>query len=314
MVDGEGNILPETETWKQWDSLFAYPHNIVINLDCLQSPNYIEGREVVPGLVGRAWIEDKERRWNADKTGKDPRYMARVRGIKPDTSIDTVISREIYRSCVGRALAWWSGKFCSIGVDPALTGTDDMVISVMESGKLIGEEIMPKCEAPEACSFMAVAQRKYFPSGCTMVVDCDGLGAPIAQFYRAMKPDNVNVIEFHGSSTDKEQVSPEFHNHRAEAAFYAKQRMESGHIALDGNDDAMEEGTCEKYFMNTRGKIQIEDKDDIKERIGRSPGRWDARKLAIWGFKTAQKIKGKDAWGEPSGSRSMAPGLSAMSA
>lgn len=31
VVDAEGNILPETETWKRYDMLFGYPHHIVIN-------------------------------------------------------------------------------------------------------------------------------------------------------------------------------------------------------------------------------------------------------------------------------------------
>ena len=31
VLDAQGNILPETETWKQWDRLFGYPHTVVIN-------------------------------------------------------------------------------------------------------------------------------------------------------------------------------------------------------------------------------------------------------------------------------------------
>jgi DNA-binding beta-propeller fold protein YncE len=31
VVDAQGNILPETENWKQWDHLFGYPHDVVIN-------------------------------------------------------------------------------------------------------------------------------------------------------------------------------------------------------------------------------------------------------------------------------------------
>lgn len=31
VVDRAGNIRPETETWKKWDRLFAYPHHVVIS-------------------------------------------------------------------------------------------------------------------------------------------------------------------------------------------------------------------------------------------------------------------------------------------
>jgi hypothetical protein len=69
--------------------------------------------------------------------------------------------------------------------------------------------------------------------------------------------------------------------------------MEQGLISLDDNDVALEEATGELYFVNLRGKIQIEDKADIKERLGRSPNIWDARKLAIWGMQFAPIIKPK---------------------
>ena len=40
-----------------------------------------------------------------------------------------------------------------------------------------------------------------------------------------------------------------------------------------------------QYFENKQGMIQIEDKADIKERLGRAPGLGDAFIMLQWGFK-----------------------------
>ena len=45
-------------------------------------------------------------------------------------------------------------------------------------------------------------------------------------------------------------------------------------------DDLMEE----EYFENKRGVIQIEPKEDLKERLERSPGLGDAYKMLQWAF------------------------------
>ena len=71
--------------------------------------------------------------------------------------------------------------------------------------------------------------------------------------------------------------------------------MDQGLISLDDNEAAMEEAIAEKYFINLRGKMQIEEKADLKELIGRSPDRWDARKLGIWGMQFAPVIRPIDA-------------------
>lgn len=303
-----GNPLHNTGRFAQM--IDDTTRNIVIRMDCLNSPNYIAKKQILPGVCSYEWVEDKRARWNADGMEKDPRWLARVRGIKPDSSIWNVISQKLYDSCIDRACAWWSDQRGTIGVDPALGGADDMVVSVMKSGKLVRELVIAKCDAPEACSHIAVMQKEEFPDGgCVVVVDCDGLGAPIAQFYRKMLPQTrlpINLVEFHGSCSDHNIVDPMYQNHRAECAHYAKERMAAGHICLDTNEQARQEAIIEEYFINTRGKIQLEDKSDIKDRIGRSPGRWDARKLAIWGFKFAEPIKKTDKWRDGSGS-SMIP-------
>ena len=149
----------------------------------------------------------------------------------------------------------------------------------------------------EGCSYIVSLQKKWFPDGQIVVaIDCDGLGGPFADILRSMISDhlNIRILEMHGSSTDKEKVNSDYFNLRAQLSFHAKEQMEKGLISFDDNQYAREEALEEQYFVGLKGKIQIEDKLDLKERLGRSPNRWDARKLGIWGLQYATDIKAKD--------------------
>lgn len=307
-----GNPLRSTGEFA--NSIRNTTRNSVINLSCLDSPNVIAGAEIIPGLVSKRWVEDKRIAYGEGS----PLWQSKVLGLIPDVNIDAIVSDALWSKCLTKNLTFWSDKRGSIGVDPGRYGDDDMVISVFESGELKEEIVIPKCSAPEGCSKVVIAQKKHFPQGgCVLVFDCDGLGGPYLDITKQMIPDELNCrfIEIHGASTDKEVVSPEYQNVRAEMAFYAKEMMEKGAISFgyDASELARQEATGEQYYVNIRGKNQVEDKDDIKERIGRSPNRWDARKLAIWGFKYAQPIKPKDRW-KSDPERSMAPDITAMTA
>ena len=76
-----------------------------------------------------------------------------------------------------------------------------------------------------------------------------------------------------------------YQNMRAEAAFVTQDRARAGRAGLDWRDtELIEDLAEEEYFTNKRGLIQIEDKEDIKERLKRSPGRGDAYKMLQWAF------------------------------
>lgn len=295
-------------------------NNTVIVLDAYDSINVKSGLQKIPGIVSAKWVAEKEKAWNHDGSGKDPRYQARVRGKLPTSAINAIISRELYDRCIHRELTWWSTLYGTVGVDPALTGTDDMVISIFKSGKLVGEEIIPYNENEAvAAGKIQIQVNSYFPTGgCVVVIDSDGLGIKVKKEYDKMVPNNVlnpiTVVEYRGSCNDRAIVDKDYANIRAQAHFYAKQRMMDGHISLNDCLLSREEATACLYFTNNRGHLQVEDKDDLKTRIARSPNRWDARVCGIWGFRTAQKIRVKDAWADDSNGRSIGSGVSGMSA
>ena len=290
--------------------------NRVLHLDAYQSPNVIAGYEMIPGMVSKAWVEDKEKKWNADRTGTDPRYRSKVRGLLPLTSLNTVISDALYDKCISKTIIQ-AVKHGVIAVDPARFGDDDMVISVFDSGRLIDEKAIPKCDAVVGAGEVMIMQKKHFPQGqIAMIFDCDGLGGPFLDIAKKMLPDNMDItwIEYKGSLTDHAVIDPQYQNLRAQAHFFAKEQMEAGLVSFDENEEAKEDMTEAEYFVNLRGKIQIEEKEDIKERLGRSPGRGDARVMGIWGLQFASVVKPKDMYNQQRKSSMVPTRYSAWSA
>ena len=189
-----------------------------------------------------------------------------------------------------------------------------MVISVYESGRLIDEKAIPKCDAVAGAGEVVMMQKKHFPEGQIAVAfDCDGLGGPFLDIAKKMTPDELGVIwvEFHGCSTD---CDPQYQNQRAEAHYFMAEQMKEGQVCLDENEEAKEDMTEVEAWTNLRGKIQIEDKDDIKARLGRSPNKGDSRILGIWASKFAPIIKAKDMYSRPGRSTMVPSTHSAMGA
>ena len=145
-----------------------------------------------------------------------------------------------------------------------------------------------------------------------IIIDCDGLGQPIADFIRKIKPEGVALEEIHAQGKPDDE---QYYNLAAEMWFYAKAEAEAGRERIPDDEYLKQELQERKYFVNVRGKIQLETKDDVKDRIGRSPNRADSWIMNVWGRKSVKVIHSKDAWSDRGSHREVSAGApSAMSA
>jgi len=62
--------------------------------------------------------------------------------------------------------------------------------------------------------------------------------------------------------------------------------LEDGLIALPRDEALFDELAAIRWRATSNGKIQIEPKDDLKNRLGRSPDRADAVVLAFSGWRS----------------------------
>ncbi len=268
-------------------------NNIVFNFSCLDNPNYKHRKEMIPGLASYAWVEDKRRKWGED----DPRWYGRVLGQIPETSVNTVLGADEIEHMKSRH-GFLSQHAANAGVslDPAGEGIDDNIMMGGNGGEIL--ETVAKTKVPPSTSAIKAVELCKGINGSFIIIDCDGVGIGTYQELKKLSPHYLNgiqIIKFHGSAPSEFEVDGKrvYQNMRAEAAFVTKQRGKDGRAALDvGDSELIEDLGEEEYFTNKRGLIQIESKEDIKDRLERSPGRGDAYKMLQWAFSKGYKLIG----------------------
>jgi phage terminase large subunit len=283
-----GNPLRTTGTFAR--AIDDTTNNIVIHLDALDSPNYLEKKILIPGMASYEWIEKRRKLWNPEGTEDDPRWLARVRGRKPFTSIDTLFTDDLIERMITQDPRVTVRKIVT-SCDPARMGDDEQVIYGGISGRIVKQDIKPQCKSTESCSLILQMTKEIGANH--IIIDCDGLGGPIADFVDDLKPDGITLQEVHSEGKPEDE---QYDNLKAEMWFYAKQEAEAGRERIPDDEYLKQELQEMKYFINARGKIQIESKDDLKDRIGRSPDRADAWVMNVWGRKSSAVIHKKDAW------------------
>jgi len=211
----------------------------------------------------------------------------RVKGQFPSESINSIITEkdmELMKSRHG-FLAQHSIN-AGVALDPSGEGKDFCEFIAGKGGEVVDKHTEPNM-APSVQAVFSVQMCKRI-QGNFVAVDCDGIG--IGAYQELMKLDDkyldgIDIIKFHGSSPSDIEIGGRraYQNQRAEAAFVTQSRARRGIAAIDDNNkELIEDLTEEQYFVNNRGLIQLEDKKDIKERLGRSPGKGDAYKMLQW--------------------------------
>ena len=270
-------------------------NNIVLQMSCLDNPNYKEKKTVVPGLCSYAWVEKRREMWGED----DPRWQGRVLGILPTTSIDTVFHAELIKSMIGRETRQTEVRR-GFAIDVARFGDDETVIYGGTNGMVEEQDIYAGLSTTTTAA-RGIMLRNKMGGGNFAVVDGDGVGGGTIDTLNDMAIEGLDIVEIHSSGKPE---SDEYQNLRAEMWFTAKKRAEEGRASIPDDDLLKEELEEVKYFINKRGKIQIESKEDLRDadRLGRSPDRADDWIYLQWGFEQADPMpKNKDGWAADDG-------------
>ena len=137
---------------------------------------------------------------------------------------------------------------------------------------------------PETADGSAMAGRiiAHRRDSCPVIIDSGGgYGGAITQ---RLKDNSIDATAFNGANTstartmDKAQLA--FFNKRAEAYWRFREALnpdqEGGSAVALPPDDELKADLAAVHWSLERNGIKIEPKADIKERIGRSPGKGDA--------------------------------------
>ena len=248
----------------------------VETLSCLDHPNIIANDIVMPGVTP-AFVEEYR------KLGEDsPEWASRILGEFPESDEFSLIT---LRMIAQAANPCGITEDAHIGLDVARFGGDRNVLVVTKDRTVIDRIGWTGADLMETTGRAIEAMRKHAVPAQNVHVDVIGIGAGVVDRMREQghRVDAVNFAE--AQKDDWRGIFPRtmlFKNRRAELYWAMRQLMADGAYTLPAEyRDIASDLTAPRYTYDSAGRIQIEAKDDIKERLGRSPDAGDAAVIAL---------------------------------
>jgi len=240
-----------------------------ITVSVMDSPNYIAGKEVIPGLSGREFVQQVVDRYGADSNY----YKAMVLGEIPSEDVDSLIPIAWIERAEGLEVKHNFGFVKKYVVWDVADGGEDLhCIKAFENTTEIDSVELRGKSIEEAEPYVWRLVRKI--GGNAIVVDCDGVGRVAYSLLEQSKDNKTFIIPFEGSSTQVNEPQV-FKNRRHEAHWKMREMFEKGMLSISSIPEQREELAAVKLVPDRNGFVAVEKKEFLKKRIGRSPDRGD---------------------------------------
>jgi len=271
-------------------------------LNCLDAPNVIEKKQIIPGQVDYEWIrklieekgwatqigkeearaEEQDFEWEGQWYRPNDLFRVKVLGEPPKESEDVLIS-----------LAWLEAAFdrwekledtaekLKIGVDVAGLGRDFTVFCLRRG--MIVERFVKYSKQDHMATVGKLKEILGVGEAC---IDTIGEGAGV---YSRAKELGMKAIsaKFSESAKGLKDYSGEraFVNMRAYCYWAVRDALDPQYgqeFAIPRDDELAEELHETKWKVRSSGEIIMEEKEEIKGRLGRSPDKADSLALSFF--------------------------------
>lgn len=247
-----------------------------IRISAYDSPNFT-GEDIPDAvrdvLVSPTWVDEKKKKWGENH----PFWQSKVLGLFPQQSATALLPLQALLQATRYEYKPTESDPKVIGVDVARFGTDNTVFALRHGNK--GRIIYTAngSDTMETAAKVKTFMRRYKAE--TAAVDTVGVGGGV---YDRLAEENESVISMIAASRARDYIT--YANSRAEWYWTFRELLETGEIDLDGEDEELIEQLAGMQFkIDTRGRIVIESKEDMKKRGLSSPDRADALILAFGG-------------------------------
>lgn len=225
---------------------------------------------VLDSLIQKDWVEDKRVSWGVDS----PRWKSKILGEFSLDNSNTIFT--LGNINTGKATEIDSNADTPLvfGVDVARMGEDESVIYSNRGGHV---RLLDKWAN---CTLMETASRIHnlaVEHGATEVrVDGVGIGAGVFDRLGQLCDNQYSVVSLVGNASSPDL--DRWRNIRAHWWDTVRERMSKGEIDLDYSDEALQDEllSVNYHFKNQRNALQIESKEELRSRIGKSPDFADA--------------------------------------
>lgn len=250
----------------------------VEHISCLDHPNVVTGREVVPGAVSREWVEERRRVWGEDSN----EWRKRILGQFPTSDSGALITTELLHEASERPPTARDGRH--MGVDVSLGGDETVAVLVVDR---VVTDIRRWREPNLMASTGRIAQllTEWRVQPTAVHIDACGLGAgPVARL-RELGHD-VHAVDFGGAPSGAwsgVHLDTRFINQRVEGYYTVRALLRDGELNIAARFTDMWADLCAVQMIgpDSSGACRLEPKDAVKKRLGRSPDCGDALVLAL---------------------------------
>lgn len=171
-------------------------------------------------------------------------------------------------------------KLSAIGVDVARGGRDKTVLTPRYGRWFDKQIVRPGSETPDGQAVIAEVIKLAPAKGVPINIDVIGVGTSPVDVGRMM---GLNVVGMNGSAASEghdRSGQLEFVNFRAAMWWGLREALEPGfnegsELAIPPDPEILADLASAKWMLKTNG-IQVESKDDIIKRIGRSPDKGES--------------------------------------
>jgi hypothetical protein len=274
--------------------------------DLMREENIEPSREevsqrVADSLISPLWVEERLHRWVGQPSGEDtiskraaqsPLFTAKVRGLFPESNTNGVIPLGWVQAAVNRWHDWKdagsplpSNPRLVIGADIARQGEDSTSLALRRGNVVVDIIKHHHADTMEVTGYITA---KMGDPLSIAVVDVIGVGAGVVDRMRELE---LQCIPFNASSGTGDMLDRSrefaFLNQRAAAWWNMREMLDPSRgfeIMLPDSETLIADLTTPRWTPRSGrpAKIQIESKDDIKKRLGRSTDEADAVVQSFW--------------------------------
>lgn len=253
-----------------------------IKIAAFDTPNFT-GEDVPEAVSSQLcdpdWVEEKRLEWGED----NPLYQAKILAEFPKDAKDAVVrGSDALRCCIERDFPYSPAELWPVELGVDVGGGGDETVVRERRGPLAGREWILRSDRPEHIAPLVI--KAINETGATACkIDSIGVGAGlIGELRNRADARGCRIVAVGAANRPSKS---EFANTRAEYWWMARTLSESGAwnlSTMENRDNTVAQLTNPRWLVNPGGKIIIEKKDDIRERLGRSPDNAEALILAYF--------------------------------
>lgn len=217
-----------------------------------------------------AWAEEQIKLFGRD----NPWVMSSILGEFPPSSINSLLGPDEIEAAMARVLLPDSYIYAQkrLGVDVARFGDDRTILFPRQGLQAFMPAEMRNARGHDVAARIALAKQRW-DQELAFIDDTGGFGGSVCDACVLARLDHL-PINFSGKAAD-----PRYYNRRAENHFRAAEWVKRGG-SLPNKSSLVREATAPTYTLKD-GRLLIEPKEMIKNRLGFSPDEWDAFTLTF---------------------------------